>query len=109
MFDDLNVAVADEDGGGVQGLQDVGARRLVSEGDVLETLTAQTEGYLRGIFIEAILTLEIRLLGYIQYFFRSFRASSISRFWVFSALMLSSLSLKDPACYFRHLGTLDQY
>ena len=41
MFDDLNVAVADEDGSAVEGLQGVCTRRLVSEGDVLETLTTK--------------------------------------------------------------------
>ena len=40
MLDDLDVAVADEDGSGVERFQDACARRLVSEGDVLETLTS---------------------------------------------------------------------
>ena len=40
MFDDLDVAVADEDGSGVEGLQDLCPRGLVPEGDVLETLTS---------------------------------------------------------------------
>ena len=44
MFDDLDVAVADEDGSGVEGLQDFCPRGLVPEGDVLETLTTRESG-----------------------------------------------------------------
>ena len=44
VFDDLNVAVADEDGRGVEGLQDVRPCRLVPEGDVLEALTTRECG-----------------------------------------------------------------
>ena len=44
MFDDLNVAVADEDGSAVEGLQGVCTRCLISEGDVLETLTTTEPG-----------------------------------------------------------------
>ena len=44
VFDDLYVAVADEDGSGVQRLEDVCPRGLVPEGDVLETLTTTEPG-----------------------------------------------------------------
>ena len=49
---------------------------------------------LTSIFI-IVRTFVTSPLGYRQYFLRSFRASSISRFWVFSSLILSSLSLRD--------------
>ena len=49
MLDDLDVAVADEEGRAVEGLQDLSPSTVILEGDVLETLTR--DGVISEVFL----------------------------------------------------------